>query len=422
MNKAKKYISLFFVIIMLLDIYLFSFRENIVIQIGFILILYFSSGIKSIPVSFIKFLLPLFAILGIGFIATLFNAYKISDIIKDLLHFIKPIVGLSIGYFVFKIIDDYRAFIRIIIITGLITASIHLFSVTLFSNFYGSSISELRGKYFLDNFLEMFSFIMLIFSPKEFDKPLFSKRIYHKLAIFILFVSIILYFSRTMFVVIFIMALSTYGYTKLNSKSLKVIGASALLVLLFYGYLFSIKPERNSKGFEGFLYKIKIAPEEIFETKIDRENHKDLWDHWRGYEAKRALALMEDNPSSYVFGTGHGSLVNLKFVAPLGDEGGMRYISVLHNGYVFVLYKTGFLGIFFLMVFLFSLYIFLYKKEVNKTHKFILNIISTIGLFYLFSSMIITGIYIPKDSVIFILGGLLYFERKIRLENALLAV
>ena len=69
----------------------------------------------------------------------------------------------------------------------------------------------------------------------------------------------------------------------------------------------------------------------MFKTNVDRENHKDLWDHWRGYEAKRAFALMEQYPSSFIIGTGQGSLVNLKFEAPLtGDKNkGLKYISEL---------------------------------------------------------------------------------------------
>ena len=187
-----------------------------------------------------------------------------------------------------------------------------------------------------------------------------------------------------------------------------------MLSSLFFAYLYTIKIDRNSPGFEGFLYKIKIAPEEIFETKIDRENHKDLWDHWRGYEAKRALSLLNKNPVNFITGTGFGSMVNLKFKAPLG-ENGMKYISRLHNGYVFTFYKTGFFGLVLLFVFLVNLYAKIYQsnKQTSKAD-FINKFISSIGLFYIFSSLIITGIFIPADTVIFILGGFLFFnENKI---------
>ncbi|MFY7810549.1 MAG: hypothetical protein ACOVQ2_02345, partial [Flavobacterium sp.] len=176
---------------------------------------------------------------------------------------------------------------------------------------------------------------------------------------------------------------------------------------------YSVKIERNGKGIEAFLYKIKIAPEEIFQSKIDRENHVDLWDHWRGYEAKRALALMDKEKSSYIIGMGFGSLVNLKFYAPLTEDNkGLKYISELHNGYIYVFYKLGLIGLLFYLFFLIYLYNFIYLK---KTFESIF--ISIIGLFYLYTTLTITGIYNNKDTLIFILGALLYFHIKNLKQN-----
>ncbi len=138
-----------------------------------------------------------------------------------------------------------------------------------------------------------------------------------------------------------------------------------------------------------------------------------MWDHWRAYEAKRAFALMNENPSSYVIGNGYGSLVNLKFKAPLG-ENGMKFISVLHNGYVFILYKTGLIGILFYLFFLINLYLRVYSVNQNKQVMFFKILIATIGVYFFLTSIIITGIYIPKDVILFILGGALSFENTLK--------
>jgi hypothetical protein len=42
-----------------------------------------------------------------------------------------------------------------------------------------------------------------------------------------------------------------------------------------------------------------------------------------------------------------------------------------------------------------------------------LKFISGIGLSYFFTTLVITGVYNPNDALIFILGGLLFFEKKI---------
>jgi hypothetical protein len=221
-----------------------------------------------------------------------------------------------------------------------------------------------------------------------------------------------------MMVVSVILLISVYGYIYITKKSIKYIGTTILLIFIFYSYLFSIKIERNKPGLEGFLYKVKIAPSELFKTKIDRNNHKELWDHWRGYESKRAFALMTNNPSSFIFGNGYGSLVNLKFKAPLTEnKEGMKFISELHNGYSYILYKTGFIGLFILIYFLFKIYFLIYRY--NKKNNFTLHFISAIGIIYLFTSLTITGIYNGRDVIIFILGSLFLFHSK---ENNLVNV
>jgi hypothetical protein len=353
----------------------------------------------------------MFLIICIGLLGTLFNDYNKVNIIKDILHLSKPILGLTLSYFIFKNISDFRTFIKIIINIGLLSAIYHVGSIVLLSNF---SFENIRS-FGLDNFFELFALLLLLHVSKHFEKPIFENSWKRKVTTFVLIISNILYLSRSMLIIFILATLSIYGYTKLTKSILKKMGVAVVLLLVLYSYLFSIKIDRTGKGLEPFLYKVKNAPEEIFKTKIDRDNHEDLWDHWRGYEAKRAFALMEDHPSSYVVGTGLGSLVNLKFKAPLGEKG-MRYISELHNGYVYVFYKTGLLGIICVVSFLFSLYHFIYKREKNNEHLLVLKFISGIGLSYFFTTLVITGVYNPNDALIYILGGLLFFERKINAQ------
>jgi O-antigen ligase len=288
---------------------------------------------------------------------------------------------------------------------------IHFVTILFFSGL--DTVSQIRefGK---DNFLELFALFFLIFYEKFQHKQLLSNKLNHYIVVVVLTLSCLLYLSRTMMVVAIILLFSIYNYTKITKKTIQIFAVVCISVILFYSYLFSVKIDRNGTGVESFLYKVKIAPEEIFTAKIDRENHKDLWDHWRGYEAKRAFALMEQHPSSYVFGTGYGSLVNLKFYAPLsGDKKGMKYISELHNGYIYLLYKTGIIGLFVYFFFLYRLY-----KRAYVTPTFTTVIISAFGIIYVFSTLTITGTFNARDIMIILLGSLLYFEPQNKVINA----
>jgi O-antigen ligase len=119
---------------------------------------------------------------------------------------------------------------------------------------------------------------------------------------------------------------------------------------------------------------------------------------------------MEKDPKSYVIGTGYGSLVNLKFFAPLTEnykDKGIKYISELHNGYVYIYYKTGILSLFLYLLFLINLYIKIYYNKNFETY-----FISAIGVAFLFTTLTITGMYNSRDVIVFLLGALLFFEKK----------
>lgn len=401
-TNQKIYIPLFALLI-LLQLYLPSFKSNIFIQIVALLFCVLLGGI-SFSRKYLDQMFPFAVLLVMGFIGTVLYRYKAYNIIKDIVHFIKPVTGLLLGYIICKKINNFKLFVKSIVIIAVLSAVIH-FYIIFFLVKMQSSIDDLR-EYTKDNFLELFAMFFLIYYKKFQGTSLLSKPFYTNSIIALLAISNILYFSRTMIIMAAILLATVYGITKITSQTLKILAFFVVGLGLLYAYLFSVTITRGKPGLEAFLYKIKIAPEEIFKTRINRENHRDLWDHWRGYEAKRAFALMKEQPDSFIYGTGHGSLVNLKFFAPLtGEPKGMRYISELHNGYMYIFYKTGITGILIYLFIMLRWYCYIYKSR-----SFIRIIISAIGLIYCFSTLTITGLYNGRDIIVFILGGFLFSE------------
>ena len=403
--NATKFYTIVFVIVIFLQLYIYSFRFNIFFQL-FVLGAFITAEKVKISISFFKITIPIILIFLLGFIGTFLDRYHLFNIIKDIFHFIKPILAIFIGYLFYRKINNFKLFIKTIIITGFLSAILHYIIIVFFIGKI-ETVSNIR-EHGTDNFLELIALFFLAYYKKFQNEDMFRSKIIYRTIFYALLVSCILYFSRTMIVMAILGLLTIYGYTTINRRGLKIAGFLMILTLGFYAFLFSANIQRNKKGIESFLYKIKNAPAEVFKTKIDRENHADLWDHWRGYEAKRAIALLNENPKAYVFGCGYGSLVNLKFYAPLsGDPKGMRYISELHNGYVYVLYKTGIIGIILYLFFLFTLYIKIYFNK-----NFITVFISIIGLSFIFTTLVTVGINNSNESLIFLLGALLFFNEK----------
>lgn len=404
--SAGKFYSSLFVMVLLLQLYLPSFELNLLIQLA-VLLGYFILEKITISIMFFKQLLFLMAILLLGCVGALFYKYEPYNIVKDIAHFLKPILGLLIGYFFYRRLNDFRLFVKTVVIAGILSAIIHFIIVGVFVDLGGGSIERLR-QFTRDNFLELFALFFIACNAKFGKEKLFSPSYLVYPIIAILAISGILYFSRAMIVLAIVMGLTLFGYTRITYRTIKILGVVVIAVGLLYGYLYTANIRRGKPGLEGFLYKVKMAPEEIFKTKVDRENHKKLWDHWRGYEAGRAISLMDKQPESYVFGTGHGSLVDLKFFAPLtGEKKGIRYISELHNGYVYLLYKTGIIGLLIYIILLFKWYF-----RINKGLSFERVVISATGLGYFCTTLIITGAYNPRDVIIFLLGGMFYFAEK----------
>lgn len=403
-NATKFYTSIF-VIVIFLQLYIYSFRFNIFFQL-MVLCGFIAFEKTRITTSFLKTITPIIFIFLLGFLGTLFHRYHLFNIIKDIFHFIKPILAVAIGYCFYKKINNFKLFVKTIVITGFLSAILHYIIIIFFIKNI-ENVSNIR-EHGTDNFLELIAILFLGYYKRFQKESLFQSKQFHWFVFITLLTSSILYFSRTMIVTATLSLLTIYGFTAINKRGLKIAGFLLAFVLAFYAFLFSANIQRNKKGIESFLYKLKNAPAEVFKTKIDREDHRDLWDHWRGYEAKRAFILLSEHPSGFVIGCGYGSLVNLKFYAPLSeDPKGMKYISELHNGYMYILYKTGIFGILFYLIFLLNLYLKIYFNK-----DFMTVFISAIGLSFIFTTLVTVGINNSNEVLVFILGALLFFNEK----------
>ena len=405
--NAVKFYTFLFSVVIFSQLYISSFKLNIILQL-LTLLLFFAIDKPTIPKIVIKIIFPVVLVFCSTFLVYFFYDYKTINLIKDISHFIKPITGLLIGFMFYRKINNLQLFIKTIVYLGILSALVHFVILLTLGNAFDGSISSVR-EYGKDNFLELIALFFLVFNKRFFNKIIFQSKTVNYFYLFILVVSITLYFSRTMIITSLLFLLTLYGYTQPTKKTIQIITTTLLSVALLYGYLFSVKIERNKPGLESFLFKIKNAPEELFKSKIDRENHKDLWDHWRGYEVNRAFELMKQKPSSFLVGAGQGSLVNLKFYAPLtSTKKGIKFISELHNGYVYVFYKSGLIGLLLILLFIYRLYKYIEQKSSSTV--FTRTYISAISLFYFFTTLTITGIYNARDIMIFIVGALLFFN------------
>ena len=331
-----------------------------------------------------------------------FRDYSSYFIIRDITYLLKPIIGLFIGYQLFRK-QTPEPFLYIVY-AGVIIALYHIVLVVLALIMHSiPNIHVLRyyGGYFND--FEVYVLIILIFSEK-FNLQLDKKK--RKIFLCILAISSFLYLARTNFIQFIVLYMALKGYFLLNKRNLYILGSIIIFIGLSYTILFYYNPVRNGGGLDAFLYKVKNSPAEAFKTKVSRENWKDFHDNYRAYENIRTIEQVSTN-NTILFGEGMGSRVDLKQEVYLGDMY-LRHISILHNGFMTVLIKTGLFGIF---VYLMSIVFFFKNPKSKDTRVKAINLLFIgTGIFLIISNWVFLGFYNLLDTKILIVGFLFAYR------------
>ncbi|MFT7250368.1 MAG: hypothetical protein ACI9FW_000078 [Flavobacterium sp.] len=362
---------------------------------------------KSYSISILKITIPFFIVFFIALFIMFFYDYEKYYIIRDVTYLLKPIIGFFIGYQICKK-NLHNAF-NLLITTAFIIAIVHIAVIVFaFVVYRISTVNEIRyyGGYFSD--YEVYILAILIFH-KKFQLDYTKKKIQIYTAI--IGFSVFLYLARTNFLQLLILVVAMKGYFRITKRSIKVITSIILLSIIGYSTVLYINPKRNGDGIEAFLYKIKVAPSETFKSKIKRDDYKDFNDHYRAYENIMTIRqVSKGGVLDILFGKGLGSRIDLRQKVYLGDME-LRYISILHNGFMIVFLKSGLLGLF---IFFYTIYYFFKKiKTKNELIKNINLLFVGTGVFLILSNWVFLGFYNLIDTKTILIGFLICYREKV---------
>jgi hypothetical protein len=340
-------------------------------------------------------------ILIIALFSSIGNRFQMYLYLRDIAYMLKPIMGLLLGYQLFKG-NKLKAFSTLIYI-GLLIAIIHIIIVIIaFISGNASTVAILREHcgYFSD--FEVYTLIFLLFH-KKFNIEISNQRLY--LYVFIMIISSFFYLARTNFIQFIILMVALKGYFTITIKSIKVVVSVLIITVIGYTIIYNLNPKRDGSGVEQILYKIKNAPIEPFKTKIDVSNWKDINDNYRSYENILTLRQVTENgPRAIISGEGIGSTVNLKQKIWL-QSSYMQFIPFLHNSFMTAFLKSGILGVFLLLF-----YIYLLLKNQKSNIPLVQNInmlfIGT-GVFLIISNWVFLGMYNLSDNKSILVGFLI---------------
>lgn len=370
---------------------------------------------KKYSLTVLQYIFPYIAILIVAFIAWFNYDNTVYEVIRDVTYLLKPILGIVVGYHLCR--NANMKVIQTIIYVGLIIALIHLW-IIFYTAFVHRvlNIHELRkfAGYFSD--FEVYSLVLAIFH-KKFN-VVFSKQKFYFIVLTI-GLSSFLYLSRANFIqaVLFYMVLK--GYFILNKRTIIILISFFSAVIIGYTLIYNMNLSRNGKGLEALLYKIKNAPVEAFKSKVDKDNWQDFNDNYRAYENMRTINVVESGGFwAMVRGKGLGSDIQLGQKLYTNDGTVLTKVSILHNAFMTVFLKSGFIGIFFMFYFLRLL--LKQRKTKDEYINQLQRILFATAIYLIFDNWVLLGLYLKTESKSVVIGFILcYIEYQIKKQKAL---
>ncbi len=221
--------------------------------------------------------------------------------------------------------------------------------------------------------------------------------------------AVVLSFSRTMAIAALLcVAVPIAAARGRTLRALLVAGAGLAALLLVLNAAIGSGLGLDDK--DSFVSKLARSVQELWVS--DYTDLRSINENWRGYETSRALKEFADGtPLQWVVGQGFGAKVDLGLAMRLGGATaatGAVYseVPVLHNGYAYLLVKTGLVGV---LAYLLSLGL-LYRIAAQRRRAAALK--ETIGvacalqacvLVLVFTTWVISGAFNKSDLFPFLL-------------------
>lgn len=360
-------------------------------------------------------LLPLLVLVLIG----VFGGFRNSriDLYRDVYIFSKNIFYFLAGIALSRFVRSFANFFRYFLPLAFLGALMHIGMVAANIQSAGS-LQEIRMSAGISNSLEAIiaSLVVAGVASKRFRSLIGGISKLQIGMITIIMISFVLYFSRTMIVLVVLLAMfladKVFIRKFLDKKNLRILTVaivfSSVVYIAYIGALFF--PENSPV--RTLAEKFRNIPEEV---SWNRERNlgatkEEIQANWRGYEAYQGMLKFNEGKSlQKVFGYGFGARVDLGLIMKLAGED-YEDVPILHNEYVMLLVKSGIAG---LMLYLLFLYLIGFKSitrfEINDEETYYsYQMLSALSVVSIVNTYIGFGLLDPTNGAIPIFIGLFW--------------
>jgi hypothetical protein len=326
--------------------------------------------ISALSFSFLLLLIPIISLHG------LFEVRGYYQILKDVWYFVNPLFLFYIGFLISNYIKKTDSLLLLIVFIGTIFS--FTYSVDYYSQINSGLIDykEIRDEIGKSSYLSVLSFCIGLNLFKITGRKL---KVLLLICLSIILFSTYLAFSRTMWFALFSSILIINFKVLQKDFKMKITYVTTFVVIVSV-FLLSIQ---GTDFYQKILFSIDEISSKQYWTLVD------INERWRAYETYRALQTYSSGSlAELIVGFGSGFLLDLKVLIELGDDS-FRYIPILHNGYAYLLLKTGLVGLVCYLLFFYRCLIRAYRTD----DILVKNLLYSIVLLLLASTYVIAGLY-----------------------------
>lgn len=346
-----------------------------------------------------KILIPLAILLILG--TRVSTGYQMTHIIRDYVYFLCPISAFIVGHFVYQYLS-LKKFLLITVLFGTIYSLHYFFQITLeFNTLFVADAEDTRYTIGTGTPSPILAIVFVILG-KHYLKDFKISNLYWFLFVVINCVTVYFFASRVYYftLLLFLVPLLYYNFI----QKYRQLG-NYLFMVIFVGIIGSIVVLLNGNSF--LAEKMRNSITEMFIQSFD--DYDSVIYNWRAYELFEAIkAFTNADIFHKVIGFGFGKTIYLEYelLMPLLT---ISEIPIFHNGFAYLLVKTGLLGI--ILVLLFSCVLlckgYIYAKE-NKDLKFAFFLLLSSLLSFNFSMLVVNGFFSGESCYLVVLAGYIY--------------
>lgn len=296
---------------------------------------------------FLKWTWPLVGVFILGCFGA--GGHEARDVLRDSVFALSSVALFALGYWMAENKPTaWLLVLKVIVLGGVAVASVHLSDFIIHPEILRLSVNELRELVsFKTVGLVILALTLVIFTKKLSGIELFPSIIRRFVFMPVLILSAVLSFSRTGILVGLALGICLLGWlSRVHLRSMMT-----LVLVLAGGWAFLVTTPKD----EADTFRSKLAQSFKEVAAESYSDEKDINENWRGFETKLVLDdYLDQGLLKKGIGKGFGALVDLGFYINLGGEE-MRHIPIFHNGYVYILIKTGILGLLCYLIFYFKL-------------------------------------------------------------------